>query len=101
MDFKEEEVLKTLEIEYGLSREQMDNLINTIRKIIHDLASALAPITEILKAVIEKIDEIVNQILEYQKESDNEYFNSLTRDQVIKCVINTFVEKIYKRKEPP
>ena len=101
MNLKEELVLKTLVFECGIKEEEIDNLVSAIRQVIKGLADSLKPLVEILNTVMEELNEAVNEILEYQQELDKKYFNPLTRSQVIKHVLNIFIEKIYKRKEPP
>lgn len=98
MEFEKELYFKVLEEEYGISKEQIETVIEGAKQLVNFVEECIVSIIESLSDVIECLSEIASEVLEYQQELK---LSLLTKDQVIEYVVNDFVEKICKRKEPP
>lgn len=83
--------------EYGIAKEQIDTFVNVIAQGINVLKMVIETYIEAINAIVENL----NELIEHMQEQVPEYFNQFTNDQIIKYAISIFIEKIYKRKEPP
>lgn len=97
MNLQEEQLLKALEANYGISKEQIQNLSETISNIINAFVDAFNTLVENVNEVLEKLNALINDEL---KESSNlkPCYLNLTQSKYEEYL---FITKIYKRKEPP